>query len=60
MRHEERMQMVIALTDNEVRWLAGGNANADEVEASIRFFASGGFFTYTDKRLQELYTNLTA
>jgi|LauGreDrversion4_2_1035121.scaffolds.fasta_scaffold7480043_1 hypothetical protein len=60
MRHEERMQMVIALTDNEVRWLAGGNANYDEVEASIRFFAGGGFLTYTDKKLQELYTNLTA
>ena len=43
-----REEMIHMLTSNEISWLAGGNANHEELQDSIKFFAAGGYNTWSD------------
>ena len=53
-----REEMIHAITDNEISWLAGGNANHEELQESIKFFASGGFNSWSDEKIKRYYDNM--
>lgn len=56
-----RQEMIEALTRYDLNWLVSGNATTkDLMDDCVRFFAEGGFTTWTDQRLAHLYSEVIA
>lgn len=56
----DRLEMLVVITRNELDWLIGGNANHEEINESVEFFAKGGFANWTDEQIEKNFKNLTA
>lgn len=56
----DRLEMLKAITQNELDWLVGGNATHEEINHSVEFFAKGGFAIWTDEQIKKTFNNLIA
>lgn len=56
---DDRANMILQLTRNELEWLAG-NMDADNLELAALFFAEGGFHAKTDAELADLMNRMEA
>jgi predicted N-acyltransferase len=56
----DRLEMLMAITRNELDWLVGGNATHEEMNNSVRFFAEGGFAKWNDEQIKKTFENLIA
>jgi hypothetical protein len=50
-----RKEMILALTKYELKFVSGVDADHEWFEDTAKFFANGGFTTYTDDHLNQQY-----
>lgn len=55
----KREQMIKELTQNEIDWLIG-DPEFENTVLTVSFFSDGGFYTYSDEELTDLYNQLKA
>jgi hypothetical protein len=55
-----REEKIFTLTQNEIDWFLGNGEELNLVREVTEFFAKGGFFTYPDDKINEMYEQLTA
>jgi len=55
-----REHKIFVLTQNEIDWFLGNGEELNLVYEVTSFFAKGGFFTYPDEKINEMYEQLTA
>lgn len=53
----KRDEMIKELTQNEIDWVVG-DPDFENIVVSVDFFSKGGFYTYSDEELIELYNQL--
>lgn len=54
-----RIQMIKALTQNEIDWIVG-DPDYENVQIIVDFIARGGYTNYSDDNLTMLYNQLKA
>jgi hypothetical protein len=55
----EKVEMLKALIDNELGWLAS-DPTFENMQDVVEFFANGGFNAMPDDKIEALYKQLTA
>lgn len=55
-----RFEKIRALTDNDLGFVAAHWGEACDPDDAISFYANGGYTTYPDEKIDELYEQLNA